>query len=74
MSLAAVVQHLQVLEASGLVRSEKHGRVRTCHLEPGGLRRADDWLSKQRTAWEKHLDELGNYLAQNPTDRSGRSR
>ncbi|HZC40626.1 MAG TPA: metalloregulator ArsR/SmtB family transcription factor [Streptosporangiaceae bacterium] len=63
MSLPAVVQHLQVLEASGLVRSEKAGRVRTCHLEPAGLRMAEDWLRRQRTAWEEKLDRLGDYLA-----------
>lgn len=63
MSLPAVVQHLQVLEASGLVRSEKAGRVRTCHLEPAGLRMAEDWLRRQRTSWEDKLDRLGGYLA-----------
>lgn len=67
MSLAAVVQHLQVLEASGVVRSEKTGRVRTCHLEPAGLRMAEDWLRRQRTAWESRLDRLGEYLTENPT-------
>lgn len=63
MSLPAVVQHLQVLEASGLVRSEKSGRVRTCHLEPAGLRTAEDWLREQRTAGEAMLDRLGDFLA-----------
>jgi DNA-binding transcriptional ArsR family regulator len=66
MSLAAVVQHLQVLETSGLVRSEKVGRVRTCHLEPAGLRMAEEWLGHQRTAWENLLDRLGDYLADEP--------
>lgn len=66
MSLAAVVQHLQVLEASGLVRSEKVGRVRTCHVEPAGLRTAEDWLHRQLTSWEEHLDRLGDYLAEEP--------
>ena len=66
MSLAAVVQHLQVLEASGVVRSEKVGRVRTCRLEPAGLRRAEDWLRRQRTAWESRLDRLGDHLADDP--------
>lgn len=63
MSLAAVVQHLGVLEAAGLVASEKAGRVRTCRLEPVGLRRAEDWLVAQRTAWEGRLDRLGEVLA-----------
>jgi DNA-binding transcriptional ArsR family regulator len=62
MSLPAVMQHLGVLEACGLVRSEKVGRVRTCRIEPGGLRAAEDWLSGQRTAWEHRLDRLGEVL------------
>jgi DNA-binding transcriptional ArsR family regulator len=66
MSLPAVMQHLQVLEACQLVRSEKVGRVRTCHVEPGSLRAAEDWISRQRTAWEDRLDRLGGYLAEQP--------
>lgn len=62
MSLAAVVQHLQVLEACGVVRSEKVGRVRTCRLEPEGLRQAEDWLRGQRTSWEHRLDRLATHL------------
>ncbi|ANN20551.1 transcriptional regulator [Amycolatopsis orientalis] len=62
MSLPAVMQHLQVLEGCGLVRSEKAGRVRTCHLEPDGLRTAEDWLAGQRTGWEHRLDRLGDFL------------
>lgn len=64
MSLPAVMQHLQVLEACGLVRSEKVGRVRTCHVEPAGLRAAEGWLGRQRTAWEVHLDRLGDHLTE----------
>jgi DNA-binding transcriptional ArsR family regulator len=67
MSLPAVMQHLGVLEACGLVRSEKVGRVRTCQIEPGGLRAAEDWLSGQRTAWEHRLDRLGEVLAEHPS-------
>ena len=67
-SLAAVIQHLQVLEAGGLVRSEKVGRVRTCHIEPAGLRLAEDWIRKQRTVWEERLDQLGEYLAEEPNE------
>jgi DNA-binding transcriptional ArsR family regulator len=63
MSLPAVMQHLQVLEACGLVRSEKTGRVRTCHIEPDALRTAEAWITQQRTAWENRLDRLGDYLA-----------
>ena len=64
MSLPAVMQHLQVLEACGLVRSEKTGRVRTCRIEPGTLRAAEAWITEQRTAWEARLDRLGDYLAE----------
>jgi DNA-binding transcriptional ArsR family regulator len=63
MSLPAVMQHLQVLEASGLVGSEKLGRVRTCHVEPDALRAAEAWISAQRTTWERRLDRLGDHLA-----------
>jgi len=69
MSLAAVVQHLGVLEEAGIVVSEKVGRVRTCRLETGGLRQAEDWLGGQRTAWERRLDRLGDALAE-PDDRN----
>jgi DNA-binding transcriptional ArsR family regulator len=61
-SLAAVVQHVQVLESSGLVRSRKRGRVRTCELDPDGLRSVEQWLSARRTAWVWRLDRLGEVL------------
>jgi len=64
MSLPAVMQHLQVLEACGLVRSEKVGRVRICRIEPGALRVAEDWISRQRTVWEQRLDRLGDCLSE----------
>ena len=63
MSLSAVVQHLQVLEASGLVRTEKVGRVRTCTIEPNALGQAEKWITDRRTQWERRLDRLGEYLA-----------
>jgi DNA-binding transcriptional ArsR family regulator len=63
MSLAAVVQHVQVLEASGLVRSQKTGRTRTCHINPAALRSAEQWITQRRTLWERRLDRLGDYLA-----------
>jgi DNA-binding transcriptional ArsR family regulator len=63
MSLPAVVQHLRVLEASGLVRSEKIGRVRTCRIEPAALRTAEQWITDRRIAWERRLDRLGDFLA-----------
>src|ERR1700723_2556587 len=63
MSLPAVLQHLQVLEASGLVRSEKTGRVRTCRIQPAALRTAETWIARRRAGWERRLDRLGAYLA-----------
>ena len=66
MSLPAAMQHLQVLEACGLVKSEKVGRVRTCRIEPDALRAAENWIAAQRTAWESRLDRLGEYLAGPP--------
>jgi DNA-binding transcriptional ArsR family regulator len=73
MSLAAVVQHLQVLEASGLVRTEKVGRVRTCRIEPAALRTAERWISERRASWERRLDRLGEYLAEHPDEPDRRS-
>ena len=64
MSLSAVVQHLAVLEGSGLVRSEKVGRVRTCRIEPKALSMAETWINERRKMWEQRLDRLGAYLAQ----------
>ena len=63
MSLPAVMQHLAVLEASGLVRSAKSGRVRMCRVEPEALSLAERWINERRTEWEHRLDRLGDYLA-----------
>lgn len=63
MSLPAVVQHVQVLEAAGLIRTEKIGRVRTCHLQLKRLDGADTWIAARRAEWEQRLDRLGDYLA-----------
>ena len=63
-SLAAVVQHVQVLEGCGLIRSEKSGRTRTCTINPGVLRSAEQWITERRTQWERKLDRLGDYLAE----------
>src|SRR5271156_6120820 len=63
-TLAAVVQHLQILEESGLVRSEKVGRVRTCRIEPAGLSVAEQWIGDCRSMWERRFDRLGGLLAQ----------
>jgi DNA-binding transcriptional ArsR family regulator len=62
-TLAAVVQHLQVLEESRLVRTEKTGRVRTCRIDPAGLSVAEQWIADRRSIWEKRLDRLGNLLS-----------
>lgn len=62
MTLAAVVQHVQVLEAAGLVRSEKIGRVRTVQVDPAGLRAAEGWLAARRTRTEQQLDRLAALL------------
>ena len=63
-TLAAVVQHLHVLERSQLVRTEKVGRVRTCWIEPAGLDVAAAWLAERRALWERRLDRLGDVLAE----------
>ncbi len=64
MSLAAVVQHLRVLEDSGVVRTEKVGRVRTCRIEPAALGSAEDWIARRRSLWERRLDRLGALIAE----------
>jgi len=63
-TLAAVMQHLQVLEESGLVQTEKIGRVRTCRIEPAGLSVAEQWIGDRRSIWERRLDRLGDLLAE----------
>lgn len=63
MSLPAVLQHVQVLESSGLVVSEKVGRVRTCRIDPAAIRKAEAWIQQQRLLWERRLDSLGHYLS-----------
>jgi DNA-binding transcriptional ArsR family regulator len=63
-SLPAVVQHLHVLEDSGVVRSRKLGRVRTCEIEPIALSTAERWISERRTQWEQRLDRLGDFLSE----------
>jgi DNA-binding transcriptional ArsR family regulator len=64
MSLSAVMQHLQVLESSGLVVSHKEGRVRTCRIEPTALQSAEDWIVRTRAQWERRLDRLAAFLAE----------
>jgi DNA-binding transcriptional ArsR family regulator len=64
MSLPAVMQHLQVLEACSLVASAKAGRIRTCRIEPAMLRQVEQWVTGQRAIWEQRLDRLGGYLSE----------
>jgi len=64
LTLAAVVQHVQVLEECGLLATEKHGRVRTCRLESTGLDLAANWIANRRSAWERRFDRLGELLAE----------
>ncbi len=63
-TLAAVVQHLQILEKSGLVRSEKVGRVRTCRIESKGFSVVERWIADRRSLWEARFDRLGTLLAE----------
>ena len=74
MSLPAVVQHLQVLQVSGLVSSEKVGRVRTCRIEPAALRPVERWIGARRSSWERRLDSLGEYLAEGNDEPKGGKR
>jgi DNA-binding transcriptional ArsR family regulator len=69
-SLPAVVQHLHVLERSGVVRSRKAGRVRTCEVEPQALSAAERWISERRASWEARLDRLGEFLAEQAAERA----
>src|SRR5574338_1318134 len=62
MSLPGVMQHLAVLEASGLVVSEKVGRTRTCRIEPKVFNQAEQWIAERRALWERRLDRLGAFL------------
>jgi len=64
MSLAAVVQHVQALESSGVIRTAKVGRVRTCTLERDAIAQAEAWLTQRRTSWEHRFDRLGELLGE----------
>ena len=71
MSLPAVLQHLKLLEASGLVRSEKKGRVRTCRIDAPALAAAESWIAEQRKSWEARLDRLEQYIEKGETHGKG---
>jgi len=64
MTLSAVVQHLKVLEASGLVRSRKQGRVRMCEIQSAAIESVERWLAARRSQWQARFDRLGDYLAE----------
>jgi DNA-binding transcriptional ArsR family regulator len=64
MTLSAVVQHIQVLEQCGVIRTHKTGRTRHCEMDPNALRAAEHWLTERRTIWERRLDRLGEILAE----------
>jgi DNA-binding transcriptional ArsR family regulator len=68
MSLAAVVQHVQVLEACGVVKTEKVGRTRVCRIEPAAMTAAEQWITDRRRGWEARLDRLGDLLHDASTD------
>jgi DNA-binding transcriptional ArsR family regulator len=71
MSLPAAMQHLAVLEAAGLIRTVKIGRVRTCAIEPGALSVVEHWINARRAEWEHGLDRLGEYIKMMEGDRDG---
>ena len=62
MTLAAVAQHIQVLEQSGVISTRKQGRVRTCQLQPRALDIVDRWIAQRRSMWERNFDQLGEIL------------
>jgi len=68
-TITAVAQHLQILEEAGLAHTEKLGRVRTCRIEPTGFHALEQWIRDHRIAWERKLDRLGEFLAED--DASG---
>jgi DNA-binding transcriptional ArsR family regulator len=68
MTLAGVVQHIQILERSGIVATSKIGRVRTCRINPAALRDAEAWIAQRRGLWERRLDRLGDLLAERQDD------
>lgn len=61
-TVTAVMQHLQILEESGLVHTEKVGRIRTCRVDTAGFAALQQWINDHRTLWERRLDRLGEFL------------
>lgn len=73
-SLAAIHQHVQVLEASGLVLTEKRGRTRECRISSEAVQRVENWLSERRQLWDRRFDRLGQLLETNNTVAAGRAK
>ena len=72
MGLPAFLKHLSVLEASGLIHTEKQGRVRTCRVDAERLAAAEGWLSQQRAIWQDRTDRLANFVeSQIPPEKTG---
>lgn len=74
MALPSFMKHIQVLETSGLVQSEKSGRVRTCRLSPDALVGAEDWFQQQRAIWEARLDRFEAYVMKLKKERAAAKR
>lgn len=70
MGLPAFMKHLSVLETSGLIRSEKRGRVRTCHIDAERLAVAEGWLSEQRAVWQGRAERLAAFVESQSPPRS----
>jgi DNA-binding transcriptional ArsR family regulator len=68
MSLPGVVQHLAVLEAAGLIKTQKTGRVRSCTLDTGAMSMAEQWINDRRTQWQRRFERLGAYLNETPDE------
>jgi DNA-binding transcriptional ArsR family regulator len=63
MALPSFMKHIRLLEGSGLIRTAKQGRVRTCEIDRTQLAAAEDWLANQRAIWEGRADRLAQYVA-----------
>jgi DNA-binding transcriptional ArsR family regulator len=74
MALPSVLKHLQVLEGSGLVASEKAGRVRTYRLEAAALQQLERWVAQRSAFWQRRFDRLERFLAEGPTPPSSRGK
>jgi DNA-binding transcriptional ArsR family regulator len=72
MSLAAVLQHVQVLEACGVVKTEKVGRTRMCRIDPDTMTVAEQWITDRRRGWEARLDRLGDLLSEDASTKQNR--